>query len=190
VIAEEQPMAMLVDYIDSPLSEQAFYLAQKKLCACQYLHRVTSKKEAYENIFSSIKYNNDRTKVIIISDYTPKLDLPDNIVITHIQGGNIATLCEEIAISNERVGAIIVNNCHGSSFFRKKVRELASAEGAILIFDEIDPIFTDEIYSITKLDTADIVLFEWQGIFWLGSNLALAGINNNQFNIFSQTSLR
>jgi len=77
---------------------------------------------------------------------------------------------EAIAFSSERIGAIVISNFQNHPHFYKKIRELASAENALLIFDETGTIDND-----MKIDRAlaDVLLFHFQGLYWLASPMYL-----------------
>ena len=166
-------MDTLVDSINQTLNENALELIRKIFPAAQFLYRAKTKKESYDHIVKAVNHFSGRRKFIIITDAVDYAEIDDNKYIVNIQNGNIENICNEIALSSERIAAIIIFNHYGSSFFRKKMRELASAEGAFLIIDETNQTEIASNYSISKSCLPDMILFIWQTIFWLGSKLEI-----------------
>ena len=109
----------------------------------------------------------DRTKIIVLSD-PYNLDKDKNEYENHelLPANNAGILCEKIAISEERIAAIVVNYNNASNFYYKKVREIASAENAIMIWDTLDKSMQD--IKIPTNCAPDIFCFKFStSSYWL-----------------------
>jgi len=106
------------------------------------VERLKNNTSSYEARLYALKVAGmyaDRTKIIVLSD-PHNLNEDKNKYENHevLPANNAGILCENIAISEERIAAIVVNYNKASHFYYKKVREIASAENAIMIWDTLD----------------------------------------------------
>ncbi len=83
-----------------------------------------------------------RCKILILADplnLTPYAGIINDEYLAVIPAGNAAVLCAAIANSAERIAAVIIKYEQASPYYYKKVRELTSAEGAVMILDSLAP---------------------------------------------------
>jgi len=96
---------------------------------------MASAQEAYVLAVKIAQSYTKRKKVFILADSNEFVD--ENPHTCSLQAGNAAQLCEAIALTDERIAAIIIRSHRASHFYYKKVRELSSAEGALMIWDRL-----------------------------------------------------
>ena len=108
-----------------------------------------------------------RNKTILLSDPNNfEYLIPSDNHLEVLPADNTDTLCKTIAISEERIAAIIINFHKTSHHYYKKLREIASAENAILIWDVLK-------YSIANIhipthSAPDILCFQLPNFsYWL-----------------------
>lgn len=126
-------MAMHVDYIDPNLFA-ALGVSVNEANSLNVFLQVSTECKAHEVALELAQHYTGRSKAIILVDHAPTSYINKRHV-TFLQGGHIASVCEAIAVSEERIAAIVVRYFEGSHFYYKKIRELASAEGAVMIWD-------------------------------------------------------
>jgi glutamate-1-semialdehyde aminotransferase len=97
-------------------------------------------QEARQEALRLARARTGRRQVIAIADtQTPDLDwnFPH---VTILPGGNIGLVCKEIGEAEERIAAVVVAPRRAEDLvlkrFLRRLRELVSAEGALLIWEE------------------------------------------------------
>lgn len=124
----------------------------------------------------------NRNKVIVIIDHptTVTSNMLSTNDIEYIVANTPQNLCQAIAWSHERIAAIIVK-CHAASpYYYKKVRELASAEGALMIWSSKKD--NGENYKIKKHYYPDIIEFQYDDKTWIGTRKGIDLLNEREVN--------
>jgi len=160
---------MRVDCIRRNINNQAFEYISNQFPQMPFLYRSETQYEQFELLTSAIFNLNARHKMIAIHEGTSKFT-QDIISIEP----NANTLCEALATSSDRIAAIIFSHRTASHFFQKKMRELASAEGAWLVLD----VTSGANLSLAKSIQFDIILFQYGDLFWLASKSLLNIVDN------------
>lgn len=93
--------------------------------------------------------------------------IPDNSS-GFIEKYSIDALCKKIGLAEKRVGAILVGMESNSPLFFKKVREIASAEGALLILQASR---LGNIADVIRYSSPDAMILEYENCFWLALNV-------------------
>lgn len=114
------------------------------------------------------RFNYDKTLSRFVANRTPH-----SLVLTFIDDGkfefiseqNIDALCKKIGLSNERIGSIVIDDKERSPFFCKKIREISSAEDALLI---LVLRHNDDCLHIARYLSPDMIIFEYENQIWLG----------------------
>lgn len=133
-------MVMHVDYINHYDSEVIIRLG----------------KEVQHELYQIVELNTSRQKI---------LTFIDNQYFEFVKGQTISALCEYIGYSTTRIGAIIISDSDTSPFFYKKMREIASAEGALLILHVSHSSNTKQVI---RYASPDCLLFFNEECYWLG----------------------
>lgn len=147
--------------------------------------QIENKNKARLNALQLAKEFTNRTKFIFITDnLSSKVEenfLPHENIET-ILAGDKAKLCETIAMSSERIAGIIVKAHCASLHYYKKVRELTSAEGAVMIWDQLDSKMNanDSLVKITKTSQPDLICFNLTTVIWIGSKKELFEFKSRQ----------
>lgn len=124
-----------------------------------------------------------RNKIIVITNsqlFNQKsADNDDNVEF--IVADDSSQLCLTIASSAERIAAIVVKYHQASPYYFKKVRELASAEGAVMIWDNLDNATIDikTTLKISKKSLPDLICFYNQSTvnnMWLGGKAEILSL--------------
>lgn len=111
-------------------------IAYEKDSNAENLHR----QACIRAILQACQYTG-RSKVIVIENvnYANQYEFGQEIQVETVPVLKIALLCKVIAESNERIAAIIVSPLRHDDLIHKRfirrVRELASAEGALFVWD-------------------------------------------------------
>jgi hypothetical protein len=101
--------------------------------------RINSYPAACALIEEIIYQNANRTKILVLSDPTQLHKNPNHYQnYDLLPAGNMEILCNTMATAEERIAALVVNSNQSTGFYYKKVRELASAENALMIWDTFD----------------------------------------------------
>ena len=141
---------------------EALQLAQKIVPNIDIVTPVDSSEMAYTLTIQLAQKHTKRNKILIIdtplvikNDQALEIDKNTDFILAD----DTAQLCEAIACSEERIAAIVVKHVQFSPYYYKKVRELASAEGAIMIFDLLNMPSINEInhFKISKNSLPDII---------------------------------
>jgi glutamate-1-semialdehyde aminotransferase len=138
------------------------------------LRQMDSRVQAYEAAVDIAKKNTGRDKLLLLVGPNNLLQEISTNEKSHqeiIATGSAAQLCETIANSAERLAAIIVKHAFDFPFYYKKVRELASAEGAIMIWDALENEFNQfkNEAKVSKYSLPDIFCFKTaKQAIWMG----------------------
>lgn len=138
-----QVKAMHVDYIN--IKEENLKI--------EILMRLKDEKD----LFEFIKNETSRNKI---------LTFIDNNEFELIAENTVDGLCKKIALSENRTGAIIIDDISRSPLFYKKIREISSAENAKLILKLSH--FKDA-KNIIRYASPDYIVLDFKGNLCLGS---------------------
>lgn len=95
----------------------------------------------------------------IAQQYTARSNV---LTLSSSTGDCISELCLAIAIASERIAAIIINQHEVYPYYARKVRELASAEGALMIWDISQHALELTDIKISKKNQPDLLCFRLQ----------------------------
>jgi glutamate-1-semialdehyde aminotransferase len=165
---------MRADYFKTELQE-----ARERSLACiknwmpdiAKIKYMPSLQEAKAHALRLARKQTKRTHILILADpLQAEVGQDKNDDLTVIPAGNAARLCEAIAISAERLAAIVVSYQQASPFYYKKVRELSSAEGAVMIWNALDSPLNqaDTRINLSKNSQPDLICFILDKAVWLG----------------------
>lgn len=149
---------------------------QTKITTIETFQCTETAAMAQEIAFKAAQQHTQREKLLILSDnnyFNPYEDINNEAVVEIIQAGDTATLCKAIANSSERIAAIIVKHTQASPYYYKKVRELSSAEGAVMIWDALNQTCNQATLfnKISKNSQPDIICFsvlQTETTIWIG----------------------
>jgi bifunctional N-acetylglucosamine-1-phosphate-uridyltransferase/glucosamine-1-phosphate-acetyltransferase GlmU-like protein len=121
------------------------------------LQAFADKAELLKHYQATISQHNQHQTILTIEHRDPK------------------ALCNDIANSEERLAALQISHSDATPLFYKRARQLASAEGAILVLDLTSE---KEISSVAINNTqAEIILFKEKN-YYLAINSKLETISN------------
>lgn len=111
-----------------------------------------------------------RTKILRLAEISSEANMSQAEDSDVIPAGNAAQICVAIATSAERLAALVVEYDQAAPFYYKKVRELASAEGAVMIWDALASKLgqTDTRSNLSKNSQPDLICFSTETAVWLG----------------------
>ena len=136
--------------------------------ASQFIHRlvgsldkailVTNRKQAKQLAINAAQIHTGRKKVILMRATEPISKVRGSV----IKSGSAERLCLAIAESVERIAAFIVECGTEPPYYYKTVRELASAEGAVMIWNANNKVLVDgaSSFKIPKTGMPDILCFQ------------------------------
>lgn len=122
----------------------------------------------------AIKHTQHKKIIVLVDKQTADcaiLRLID-INVEYIVADDVALLCETIAKSEERIAAIIISCKNSTPYYYKKVRELCSAEGALMIWENISISSHHKNFTISKYSQPDIICFDFENnefCAWIGT---------------------
>lgn len=157
-------------------------MAYSDLLAKQFtkLWSVNNRLSAYHQIIELAKKITGRSKMLfLINDESESfaLKISKEIACDIIFSGSTTTLCEAMANSADRLAAIFLTHTNHHPLYYKKSRELASAEGAILVLDTLDKnINQSKQINIPRYSYPDIIIFNDDSStapIWIGSKQEL-----------------
>lgn len=136
--------------------------------------------DAYQFSFELASMHTNRKKLLIITDASkanPYTGLNETHYHEMVVAGDAAALCTAIACTLDRLSAIVVKSPIAPPYYYKKVRELASAEGAIMIWDEVGKDFNDASQQniIAKNSKPDIFCFSNTDKIFIGISKKVMG---------------
>ena len=145
-----------------------------------FFKRFNHSNEATEWVMQMACQRTRRTKCLLCVDSTLVGEMQQDKNRDHtevIALGDRGQLCTSLATSTERIAAIVIKPflvySTGFPYYFSKVRELASAEGALMICDEIGDFFlkSNEYSKLAVRHHPDIICFndsEEKVTFWIG----------------------
>jgi FkbM family methyltransferase len=169
-------------------------LIQAIIPSMESTHHILTPDFAIAKAITLAKSHTKRNKVIVLVDpkkiNTDKSSQEEKDILT-IAADKSQRLCEAIALSKERIAAIVIRHHQAAPYYYKKVRELSSAEGALMIWDQIE--FDNNVLQqnlrITKHCQPDIACFSitrGESSSWIGSRkgiIELETINFDRYNL-------
>jgi len=129
--------------------------------------------EARAKLLQLARTTTGRQQALILTDPAQPQSAP-NDDLAFISAGHAGQLCQAIANSPERLAALVVKYDQASAFYYKKVRELSSAEGAVLIWDALDIAF-EQSPVWPKNSQPDLIGFKLDNAIWLGAKQDMLG---------------
>lgn len=141
---------------------------------------VNNRLSAYHQIIELAKKITERSKMLFLindEDESFTLKISKEIACDIIFSGSTTTLCEAIANSADRLAAIFLTHTNHHPLYYKKSRELASAEGAMLVLDTSDKKNNQsKQISIPRYSYPDIIICNGESSeapIWIGSKQEL-----------------
>ncbi len=137
---------------------------------------------AYQRVVQAAKKHTSREKILILEDpdvFSDLIENQQNQAIEIIPADDATLLCETIANSADRIAAIIIKYHQASTYYYKKVRELSSAEGAVMIWDNLSQtdIKAGTSFNMSKKSFPDLMFFNLNNV-WIGGRSDLMSLIN------------
>ncbi len=158
---------------------------KNQLSNLETIKPVKTAVQAYATALALAKQYTGRSKQLVIVDPAVMSENEEYIVTDNtmlLPSGDSALLCEAIALSTERIAAIVIKHHRILAYYYKKVRELSSAEGAIMIWDGFTVgLDNDQLVKIPANSQPDLICGNYQAenrSFWLGGRTDLLKLLN------------
>ncbi len=154
---------------------------KEQISTVEHIKNISNRERVDQIVINIAKSYTQRNKILMIVDpflMTYQNVKNNNDTMEFIAADDAAQLCESIACSAERIAAICVKYDKASTYYYKKVRELTSAEGAMMIWDKLnnDPITANVSFNISKKSLPDLICFKTQSTieqYWIGGRINL-----------------
>ncbi len=155
-------------------------IIKKLVPTAEQIIPASNQENAYQMVLQLAKKHTSRNKILILENpiiFDGTISDSRDKDIEIIPADNAALLCETIAISAERIAAIIVKHDKASNYYYKKVRELSSAEGAVMIWDNLHlpRIKADAPLNMSKKSFPDLICFNLNNV-WIGGRSDLMSL--------------
>ncbi|MFN7097146.1 MAG: hypothetical protein ACK4PR_06270, partial [Gammaproteobacteria bacterium] len=114
----------------------------------QWVEAMPNQKQARQQALSRAQQYTARSKLLLLASSTIQKKISPYQNIEIVPTGNTDFLCQAIATSIDRIAAIIVSHDKITPYYWRKVRELASAEGALMIWDITNHLIDTDNFAI------------------------------------------
>lgn len=142
----------------------------------KFNYHTHDRQEAMNVVFKCIKYLTDRVEVLYIANEDDCIINNNAFNIKKINL-NIKEICLAIAVTENRIGAIVVNYHEMTPFLLKKIRELTSAEGALFLVNALKVKSINEIFFKSSIPDALICILD--RTYWVASKFNINPYTKN-----------
>lgn len=179
----DMPAVYIKHYSDAEIATMNYIKLQ--VPTVEQIQTFSNLQNIEQTAINKAKIHTARKKILVIInlDITTNQDFSNNNEdYEYIVANDAAQLCEAIACSTERIAAIIVKYHKASTYYYKKVRELSSAEGAVMIWSFLndEPIKTGSSLNISRKSLPDLICLKTQidsEQYWLGGKSELISLS-------------
>lgn len=174
-----------VDYHDDYDNAEIIDYLKSRIATVENVQSFSNLQDTEQAAINNAKTHTARNKILVIIDsnlMTPPMRDSNNELMEYIVADDATQLCLAIACSTVRIAAIVVRTHKASNYFYKKVRELSSAEGAVMIWNILnnEPIKIGLSLNMSKKSLPDLICFKTQSHFeqyWLGGKSELMSLS-------------